>query len=353
MRTSNAGRRARSAINAGCDTLFKTFQELRHKSSRRAFLRLAASAAVLPAVPRIVLAQSYPSRPVHMVVGFAAGSASDILARLIGDRLSQKLGRPFVIENRGGAGGTVGAEMAARAPADGYTLLVSGSADAVTATLYDKLNYSFLRDLAPIAGIALSPLVLVVPPSFPAETIRNLSPTRRPIRTRSITARPVSARSLIWRARCLNPTRRFGWCTFLIAAWAGAHRFMGGRLQAVFSTMPPAVAHVKAGGCAPGGDICGSLEAFPDLPTIGDFLPGYEASITEGLWRQRRACGGRQHIEQGSDNGHRGPANEGQACGSRHRAGAHGARRLRKLPRQRDGEVGQGRQSADLKPAKG
>jgi len=138
---------------------------------RRAFLRLAAGAVALPSLPRFVRAAAYPSRPVHLIVGFAAGSASDILARLIGERLSQRLSQPFIVENHGGAGGTVGAGMAARAPADGYTLLVSGNADAVTATLYDSLNYNFLRDFVPIAGIALSPLVLVVPPSFPAKTI--------------------------------------------------------------------------------------------------------------------------------------------------------------------------------------
>ena len=139
--------------------------------ARRTFLRLTVGAAALPALPRMVRAESYPTRPVHVVVPFAAGSASDILGRLIGDRLSQGLSQPFIVENHGGAGGTVGAGMAARAPADGYTLLVSGSADAVTATLHDKLNYNFLRDLVPVAGIALSPLVLVVNPSFPAKTI--------------------------------------------------------------------------------------------------------------------------------------------------------------------------------------
>src|SRR5689334_17553785 len=113
---------------------------------RRAFLRLAAGAAALPAVPRIVRAAAYPNRPVHLVVGFAAGSASDILARLIGEWLAQRLGQPFIVDNHGGAGSTLGAGIAARAPADGYTLLVSGEADAVTATLYDKLTYNFLRD---------------------------------------------------------------------------------------------------------------------------------------------------------------------------------------------------------------
>ena len=130
------------------------------KIPRRAFLRLAASTAALPALPRIALAETYPSRPVHIVVGFAAGSASDIVTRLIGQSLSERLGQQFIIENRGGAGGTLGAEAVAHASPDGYTLLASGSQDAVTATLYDKLTYNFLRDIAPVASIASGPLVL-------------------------------------------------------------------------------------------------------------------------------------------------------------------------------------------------
>jgi tripartite-type tricarboxylate transporter receptor subunit TctC len=252
---------------------------------RRVFLRLAASAAVLPAVPRIVLAQSYPSRPVHLVVGFAAGSASDILARLIGDRLSQTLGHPFVIENRGGAGGTVGAEMAARAPADGYTLLVSGSADAVTATLYDKLNYSFLRDLAPIAGIALSPLVLVVPPSFPAKTIPEFIAYAK-ANPHKINYGSAGVGSVAHMAGALfESDAKVQMVHVPYRGLAPALTdLMGGRLQAVFSTMPPAVAHVKAGRLrALAVTSVARSDAFPDLPTIGDSLPGYEASITEGL----------------------------------------------------------------------
>jgi tripartite-type tricarboxylate transporter receptor subunit TctC len=220
-----------------------------------------------------------------MVVGFAAGSASDILARLIGDRLSQKLGHPFVIENRGGAGGTVGAAMAARAPADGHTLLVSGSADAVTATLYDKLSYNFLRDFAPIAGIALSPLVLVVNPSFPAKTIPEF-----------IAYAKANPRKVNYGSAGVGSVAHMAGALFEFDAGVQMVHIpyrglapalidlMGGRLQAVFSTMPPAVAHVKAGRLrALAVTSVARSDAFPDLPTIGDFLPGYEASITEGL----------------------------------------------------------------------
>src|SRR5271170_7744255 len=123
------------------------------KLPRREFLLLAAGAAALPAVPRIAIADSYPTRPVHLLVSFTAGGPDDITARLIGQWLSERLGQPFVIENRPGAGGNIGAELVARAPADGYTLLLENCVNAINATLYEKLNFSFIRDIAPVAGI--------------------------------------------------------------------------------------------------------------------------------------------------------------------------------------------------------
>ena len=141
------------------------------KLLRRKFLHLAAGAAALPVLARIAQAQTYPNRPVRIIVGFAPGSASDILTRLIGQSLSERLSQPFVIENRGGAGGTLGTEMVVRAPPDGYTLVYCSSADGINATIYDKLNFVFLRDIAPVASFARGPLVLVVHPSFPAKTL--------------------------------------------------------------------------------------------------------------------------------------------------------------------------------------
>src|ERR1700686_620777 len=140
------------------------------KLPRRQFLHLAGAAA-LPALSRVAKAQTYPTRPVHIVVGFAAGSAFDILARLIGQSLSERLGQPFVIDNRPGAGGTIGTESVVRARPDGYTLLVTGSPDAINATLYEHLNFNFIRDIAPVAGIGRGPNVMVVHPSFPAKTL--------------------------------------------------------------------------------------------------------------------------------------------------------------------------------------
>jgi tripartite-type tricarboxylate transporter receptor subunit TctC len=138
---------------------------------RRQFLHLAAGTAALQVFSRVAWAQAYPTRPVRIIVGFPAGSTTDILARLMGQWLSERLGQPFVVENRPGAGGNVGAEMAVRAPADGYTLLLVASNYAINATLYDKLNYNFIRDIAPVAGMLRMPLVMEVNPSFPAKTV--------------------------------------------------------------------------------------------------------------------------------------------------------------------------------------
>src|SRR5215204_94831 len=136
---------------------------------RRRFLQLAAGAAALPA--SAAWGQSYPTRPVRLIVPIAAGGAQDILARLVGQWLSERLGQQFVIDNRPGGGGNIGTEAVVRAPADGYTLLLVGSFNAVNATFYDKLNYNFIRDIAPVAGIIRSPFVMVVNPSVPAKTV--------------------------------------------------------------------------------------------------------------------------------------------------------------------------------------
>jgi tripartite-type tricarboxylate transporter receptor subunit TctC len=141
------------------------------KLPRRNFLHLAAGAAAQPAVSRIARAQTYPSRPVRVIVGFTPGSAPDIVARLMGQWLSERLGQQFLVENRAGAGSNIGTEMVVRAPADGYTLLLVSAPNAINATLYDKLSFNFLRDIAPVAGISRERIVIVVHPSFPAKTV--------------------------------------------------------------------------------------------------------------------------------------------------------------------------------------
>src|SRR5215510_8264406 len=141
------------------------------KLPRRNFLHLAAGAAALPAVSRIAKAQPYPSRPVRIVVGFPAGGGADIVARLIGQWLSERLGQQFIVENRPGAGSNIATEVVVRAPSDGYTLLLVNAPAAINATLYDKLSFNFIRDIAPVASICRVPNVLVVHPSFPAKTV--------------------------------------------------------------------------------------------------------------------------------------------------------------------------------------
>src|SRR5665213_28262 len=144
------------------------------KLPRRAFLHLAVGAAALPAVSRIAWAQGYPSQPVRIIVGFAAGGPNDILARLMGQWLSERLGQPFVIENRLGAGSNIATEAVVRAPPDGYTLLLVGSPNAINATLYGKLNFDFIRDIAPVASFIRGALVMVVNSSVPAQTVPEL-----------------------------------------------------------------------------------------------------------------------------------------------------------------------------------
>jgi tripartite-type tricarboxylate transporter receptor subunit TctC len=148
-------------------------RQIAMKLPRRTFLHLAAGAAALPAVSRIAnaQAQAYPARPVRIIVGFAPGGATDISARLIGQSLSERLGQPSIIENRPGAGSNIATEAVVRAPADGYTLLLVAPANAINATLYDKLNYNFIRDIAPVASIMRMPMVMVVNPLFPAKTL--------------------------------------------------------------------------------------------------------------------------------------------------------------------------------------
>ena len=141
------------------------------KLPRRQFLHLAAGAAALPGLSRIARAQAYPARPVRIIVGAAPSGTYDIMARLIGQWLSERLGQPFVIENRPGAAGNIGTEAVVKSPPDGYTLILAGSPNAINATLYDKLNFNFIRDIAPVAGIVRFPLVMVVHPSVPAKTV--------------------------------------------------------------------------------------------------------------------------------------------------------------------------------------
>jgi tripartite-type tricarboxylate transporter receptor subunit TctC len=166
------------------------------KLPRRKFLHLTAAAAALSAVSRLAWAQAYPTRPVRIIVGQAAGSGSDTVARLIGQFLSERLGQPFVIENRPGAGGNIATEAVVRSPPDGYTLLLLNSANTINATLYEKLNFDFIRDVAPISRLATISFVMEVNPSVPTKTSLSSSPTPRPIQARSTWHRPAAGRRI-------------------------------------------------------------------------------------------------------------------------------------------------------------
>ena len=171
------------------------------KLTRRRFLHLAASAAVLPFRPHIARAQAYPSRPVRLIVGYAAGGSTDVLARLIGQRLSERLGQTFVVENRPGAGSNIGTEAVVRSPADGYTLLVSATANAINATLYDKLNFNFIRDTTPVGGIIRVPNVMEVNLAIPARTVPEFIAYAK-ANPGKLKQRATSEPQAIWPASC-------------------------------------------------------------------------------------------------------------------------------------------------------
>ena len=254
------------------------------KLPRRKFLHLAAGAVALPAISRVARAQTYPTRPVRLIVGFDAGGAADILARLMGQWLSERLGQQFVIENRSGASGNIAAEAVVRAAPDGYTLLL-GSTDVINATLYEKLNFNFIRDIAPVASITRAPHVIVVRPAFPAKTVPEF------IAFAKANPRKVSMAS----AGIGTPSHMSGELFKMMAGiemvhvpYRGAGQalvdLLGGQVQVFFSSLPSSTAYVRTGDLrALGVTTATRSETLPDVPVIGDFLPGYEATLLSGL----------------------------------------------------------------------
>jgi tripartite-type tricarboxylate transporter receptor subunit TctC len=250
------------------------------KLPRRNFLHLAAAAAALPAVSRIAQAQGYPSRPVRIIVGFAAGGTSDIVGRLVGQWLSERLGQQFIVENRPGASTNLATEAVARAAADGYTLLVVSSTSAINATLYDKLNFVFLRDIAPVASVFETPLVVEVNPSVPVRAIPEFiayakaNPGKLNLATPGIGTPPHVAGELFKMTAGVDmvhvPYRGTGpMLTDLI----------GGQVQVAFDPLPASIAHIRAGKLrALAVTTARRSELLPDIPTVGEFVPGYEAS---------------------------------------------------------------------------
>jgi len=252
---------------------------------RRRFLHLAAGAAALPALSRVARAQTYPSRPVRIVVGFPPGGPTDIAARLIGQSLSERLGQQFVIENRPGAGSNIGTEAVVRAPPDGYTLFLAYSANAINATLYDKLNFNFIRDIAPVAAINREPLVMLVNPSFPAKTVPEFiayakaNPGKINFASGGNGTPPHVSGELFKMMTGVNlvhvPYRGGG---------PALTDLLGGQVQVMFVAISASIEYVRAGNLRPLAVTTASRsDALPDIPTVGDFIPGYEASTWGGI----------------------------------------------------------------------
>jgi tripartite-type tricarboxylate transporter receptor subunit TctC len=248
------------------------------KRSRRQFLHLAAGAAALPALSRIARAQAYPSRPVRIVVGVAAGGGADITARLFGQWLSERLGQQFIVENRPGAGTNIATEVVVRAPADGYTLLLAGAPNAINATLYDKLSFNFIRDIAPVAGIVAVPYVMLVHPSVPAATLPEFvtyakrNPGKISMASAGKGTTPHLAGELFKMMAGVDmvhvPYRGGG---------PALADLLGGQVQIYFATTVASIDYIRAGRLrALAVTTATRSEALPDLPTVGEFVPGYE-----------------------------------------------------------------------------
>ena len=252
------------------------------KFPRRNFLHLAAGAAALPSVTRIVWAQTYPSRPVHVIVGFPAG---DIVARLIGQWLSERLGQPFIIENRPGASGNIAAEAVVRAPADGHTLLMTGTFNAINATLYENLSFNFIRDIAPVASLSRTAGVMEVNPSFGAKTVPEFIAYAKanPRHVMMASAGPGSAPGLY--GELFKSMAGVDLATVNYrGSPAAVSDLIAGHVHVMFDPIASSVGYIKAGQLrALGVTTAKRIEILPDVPTIGEFVPGYEASGWTGI----------------------------------------------------------------------
>jgi tripartite-type tricarboxylate transporter receptor subunit TctC len=252
---------------------------------RRQFLRLAAAAAALPAAPRLASAQTYPSRPVRIIVPFAAGGPSDIAARLIGQALTERLGQQVIVENRPGAGSNIGTEVVVRAPADGYTLLAAGNSSTVNATLYEKLSFNFIRDVAPVAGVMRIPMVVTINPSIPAKTIPEFIALAKanPGKLSMASGGNGSASHITGELFKLMAGVNLQHVPYRGEAPALTD-LLGGQVQVMFPTLPTALEHIRSSKLrALAATTAARLEVLPDVPTVGDFVPGYEASAWIGI----------------------------------------------------------------------
>jgi tripartite-type tricarboxylate transporter receptor subunit TctC len=256
---------------------------------RRRFLQLAGAVIAAPAGSRLAWSQAYPVRPMHMVVGFAAGGGADIMARLIGQALGERLGQQIIVDNRPGAGTNIGTEVVVKAPPDGYTLLLVNSPAAINTTLYDNLSFDFVRDIAPVASIGRVPLVMVVNPALPAKTIAEFIAYAK--------ANPGKVN--MGSGGNGAPDHMSGELFKALAGVGILHvpyrgvapaitDLLGGQVQVIFGTMPAVIELIKAGKLrALGVTTATRSSELPDVPPIGEFVPGYEASQWYGIGAPR------------------------------------------------------------------
>jgi len=257
---------------------------------RRQFLHLAVGAATLPAMSPAARAQAYPTRPVRIVVGFPPGGGADIVTRLIGQWLSERLSQQFVIENRPGAASNIAAEAVVRAPADGYTLLTISPANAISATLYELSNFNFIRDIAPVAGIMRVPLIMVVQPSFPAKTVPELIAYAKANPGRINMASPGNGTANHLSGELF---KMMAGINMLHVPYRGAAPaitdLLGGQVQVMIDNGPSSIEYIRMGKLrALAVTTATRWEALPDIPTVADFLPGYESSTWNGFGAPRK-----------------------------------------------------------------
>lgn len=253
--------------------------------SRRTFLHLTAGAAIVPARSRLAWAQTYPLRPVHLVVPYAPAGGADIAARLIAQWLSERLGQTFVIDNRPGAAGNIGTEAVVRAPADGYTLLLMLTPNAVNATLYANLNFNFIRDITAVAGVSREPNVMVVNPSVPAKTVSEFiayakaNPDKINMASPGNGTTPHLAGELFKMMAGVNMLH-----VAYHSAAPALTDLLGGQVQVMFPTMSSSIGYIRGGKLRPLAVTTATRSpALPELPTVGDVLPGFEASTWYGI----------------------------------------------------------------------
>jgi tripartite-type tricarboxylate transporter receptor subunit TctC len=255
------------------------------KLSRRECLRLLGAAASTIVLPRRALALDYPTRSVRLIVGFAAGGTTDIVARIIAQWLSERLGQPFVVENRPGASTNIATEAVVRAPADGYTLLLVAATNAVNASLYDKLDFNFIRDIKPVAGLIQSPLVLEVNPSFPVNSVPEfIAYVRANPGQMSLASFGTGSSSHV----SGELFKMMADLTMVHVPYRGSAPMLtdllGGQVLAAFDNLPASIGYIRSGSLRPlAVTTAVRSQALPDVPTLGEFLPGYESSAWNGL----------------------------------------------------------------------